>query len=53
MAQDAGQSSDKGGDIKKREPYCGERKVKVGNYRADRRKLRQMIAAKPGKKGNA
>jgi hypothetical protein len=51
MAIEAGQPENKGGDIKKREPYFGERKVKIGNYREDRRKLRHMVKRQPrGKK---
>jgi hypothetical protein len=49
MATEAGQPQEN----KKPEPYYGERKVKIGDPRADRRKLRDMMrgAGKPKKAG--
>ncbi len=43
MAIEAGQPKE---ENKRPEPYYGERKVKIGNIREDRRKLQQMMRVK-------
>jgi hypothetical protein len=47
MATEAGQPQEN----KRPEPYYGERKVKIGNPAADRRKLQQMMRAGAKKRG--
>ncbi len=47
MATEAGQPQEN----KRPEPYYGERKVKIGNIREDRRKLQQMMRVKRPRSG--
>jgi len=53
MAQEAGQPTPKGCDIRRPERYYGERKVDIGHPRQDMRKLREMMRVKrPRKAGD-